>query len=133
VTSEAGDETPTMFSTDVTNSHHRLTLLFEISRFPSHYGMMSLEVSTMGPQIGENWDLSLLKFLVSTYEHPFRSQNISEQTASCDKVSPQLAQGRRKICGGKKEITRPKYNSLPLSLERCAGDCNYSDVTSSYV
>jgi len=25
---------------------------------------------------------------------------------------------------GKKDKTQPKYNSLPLSLERYAGDCN---------
>jgi len=29
---------------------------------------------------------------------------------------------------GKKDKTRPKYNSLPLSLERYAGDCNNGSV-----
>ena len=29
--------------------------LFQISRFPSHYRMMSLKVSTLGSQNGENW------------------------------------------------------------------------------
>jgi len=38
-----------MFGVDV------LILLFEIFRFPSHYGMMKFILATLGPQIGENW------------------------------------------------------------------------------
>jgi len=36
------------------NNSQRLSLLFYISRFIAHYGMMELKMSTFDPQIGEN-------------------------------------------------------------------------------
>jgi len=77
--------------------------------------MVGIKVSILGPKIGKMVFLPLI-FLGGTYEHPYRRQNISGHTTSCGKVSQKSAQGRQKTCGEKKKITRPKYNSLRLSL-----------------
>jgi len=54
-----------------------------------------------------------LSILGGTYEHLYRTLTITGHIASNGKVSRKSAQGRLKICGGKKgKITQPKYNSL---------------------
>jgi len=51
-------------------------------------------------------------------------QNIPRRVAMFRENRPREYRNVEKSVVGK--ITRPKYNSLPLSLERYAGDCNKS-------
>jgi len=57
--------------------------------------MAGLKVSSLGPQIGENWGFSPLKFLGGTYEQISRKETISGHTASCGKVSRKSTQERQ--------------------------------------
>ena len=86
--------------------------------------MAGLEMSILSPQIGENlfpphivqghvWTpiYEIDYFWIYRVVWQFRENRPKDVEKSVD---------------GKKEITRPKYNSLRLSLRRYAGDCNNS-------
>jgi len=62
-----------------------------------------------------------------TYEHPYSRYRVAWQIVA--KIGPRLSKIWWTEKTKKNYITRPKYNSLPLSLKRHAGDCNKRNYT----
>jgi len=60
-----------MFGMDVHTQPQIDPIVLDFLIFP-HWEMARLKLSILGPQIGENWGFSPLKFLGGTYEHPYR-------------------------------------------------------------
>ena len=59
-----------------TCSHnHRLTLLFQISRFSPQYGMVGLKVAILGLKIAKKWGFSPLKFVRGHVRTPLQEIN----------------------------------------------------------
>jgi len=115
--SDVGGETRTIFGMDVV----ALTHIDFIVDFPISLALWNCgpKVSILILQIGENWGFFAPRIFRGHIIN-FGTYRVVWQSFAKDG----LTLGTSKILWVKNEITRLKYNSLPLSLKRYAGDCN---------